>query len=159
MIDDAHRHEVALLLRRLGSGRLPAPEYEDRYYDRAIIDASDRGVSEVAYFGWTLFGDFDDRLIGHRAVRPADRRLIARAVLFLRSGEEYVWPPHPPVLSGTQVAVGIVRFFTLGLVRIEPREWTEWRGRIDVEAWPFPSPGALEEARRRWPFGNDAAAV
>jgi hypothetical protein len=155
MIDRDRRREVALLLRRLGSGRLPAPEYEDRYYDRDISGAADRGVPEVAYFGWTLFGDFDDRLIGHRAVRRSDRQLIARAVLFLRSEEEYTWPPHPAVLTWTDVAIGIFRLLTLGIVRIERREWREWRSRIDIDIWPFRSPNALEAARRRSPF--DAA--
>jgi hypothetical protein len=123
------------------------------------MDAPDRGVPEVAYFGWTLFSDFDDRLIGHRAVRATDRTVIARAVLFLKSDEEYAWPPHPAVLTWTEVGIGLIRTITLGLVRIERREWKEWRSQIDLETWPFKSPSALEAARRRWPFSPNDAAV
>jgi hypothetical protein len=159
MIDRHRRAEVALLLRRLGSGRLPAPEYEDRYYDHDIINAPDRGVPEVAYFGWTLFGDLDDRLIGHRAVRSTDRKVIARAVLFLRSDEEYGWPPHPAVMTWTDVGIGLIRLITFGLVRIERREWKKWRTQIDLDTWPFKSPRALKAARRRWPFSSNESAV
>jgi len=157
VVDRHGRAELALKLRRLASGRLPAPEFEDAYYDLEHARPADRALSEVAYFGWTLFGDWDDRLVGQRAVRPGARRAVARAVLFLGTDREYPWPPHPPPFTWRDLAAVL----TLGRVQWKHPAWGAWRRAVDFEVWPFATRADLVDAARRWPFRAtpDAPAV
>ena len=150
MIDQDQRTRLALLLRRLASGQLPAPDFEDLYYDLQSAHPTDSAVREIAYFGWTLFGDWDDRLTGRRAIDRDARRTIARCVLFLRTAREYPWPAHPPAFTWRD----LVSVVTFGLVTWRHPDWKLWLQAVDHTVWPFAKVGDLAETTRSWPFDS-----
>jgi len=101
MIDPTSRTEAALLLRRLASGRITNDDFDERYPRRS----PDPGVVAVGEVAWTLYSDLRTyRLVGSKALSSADRRLVARCVLFLHSGLPYSWLPFrkTPFLSGVR---------------------------------------------------------
>lgn len=154
MIDHAQREQLALRLRRLASGRLPAPEFEDVYYDLKAAHSKDPALQAVSYFGWTLFGDGDDRLTGRRTISRDSRRIVARCVLYMRTAHEYSWPAHPPVFTWRD----LVTVMTYGLIQWEHPAWARWRRTIDFSVWPFANAAEATAASRSWPFLSRANA-
>ncbi len=87
--------------------------FDDRYYE-VYAPSDDRAVSAIASFCYCLYSSdllFPIRLSGRYAIDRETKRTIARCVLFLRSGNEYEWPPLPDDPAGRCLA-GIA--FSLG---------------------------------------------
>lgn len=119
MIDREGRDRLALALRRLASGRITNVEFDDLMIDFIAAGAqngrcgcgydtrglpshvcpecgrsTDLALSELAHFGWCLYDDFRTyRLRGPDALSPETRRMVARAVVFLKSDTEYIYGP------------------------------------------------------------------
>ncbi len=71
--------------------------FDDRYYE--FYDPSDdQAINAIATYCYGLYSSdllLPIRLRGRYALDRETRKTIARCVLFLRSGNEYQWPPLP----------------------------------------------------------------
>ena len=135
LIDPTSRTEAALLLRRLASGRITNDDFDDRYPRRS----PDLGVVAIGELAWTLYSDLGTyRLVGVNALSSADRRLVARCVLFLHSGLPYSWPPFQkkPMLSRLRGLFSARRHATEKALQ----------ATIDFEIWPFASAADITRA-------------
>ena len=135
MISRTDRDHLALLLRRLASGRI----YNDDYDGDQPCASTDLAVTEIGWEGWGLYSDDRRyRLRGPDSLPRESREHVARAVLFLQSDLEYEWPPFPRP-GGVVLHVRLLReVLTLGLVGwAAPRTEREWRAAVDLSVWPF----------------------
>jgi hypothetical protein len=127
MVDRESRDRLALALRRLASGQITNDEYCDQALDQALRRSVDAAIRELATFGWLHQDDNrQHRLRGRDALTPEVRRGIARAVLFLKTDQEYVhgdtlWSVGIPRLEwpiltvlALAIVAGVVSHFTLG---------------------------------------------
>ncbi len=110
------RREYAALLRRFMAGRLTTDEYEDAYFELEERGRDDAcwGVFAAA---WHCYDDIiPHRMTGDHKPTPELRKLVARWILFLRSGAEY----RPARLSrnserASRVRAGQVGGWLLGI--------------------------------------------
>ncbi len=113
MIDANLRIELSNDIRRLATGRMTNDSFDDRYYD-LYESSDDRAVNAIATYCYCLYSSdllFPIRLRGRHALDRETKTTIARCVLFLRSCDEYGWPPLPDNPSG-RVLTGLA--FSLG---------------------------------------------
>lgn len=91
MVDRTARAQLALALRRLASGRMTNDQFDDEAFCKFESRTDDPALSELATFGWSHYSDlYPHRLRGRHALSREERRGIARAVVFLKSDQEYV---------------------------------------------------------------------
>ena len=89
VIDREGRRKAATLLRSLASGRITNAKFADRW-----PVSPDSAVEEVYWAAWKLFSDLREyRLAGPDRLTKAERRVVARWVVFLRTDLPYSWPP------------------------------------------------------------------
>jgi hypothetical protein len=113
MVDGELRSDLSQDIRRLGTGRMTNDAFDDRYYE-VYERSDDRAVNEIAGFCYSLYSSdllFPMRLRGLNALDAETKRTIARCVLFLRTGNEYGWPPFPDnlvarILAGLAYSIG-----------------------------------------------------
>lgn len=106
MIDAALRTELSQDLRRLATGRMTSDAFDDRY-DEIYESSDDRAVNAIATYCYCLYSSdllLPIRLRGRYALDRETKATIARYVLFLRSGTEYLWPPLPDDPAGRYLA-------------------------------------------------------
>ncbi len=174
MVDQEARRQYAELVRQFVSGRMTNDEYEDRYKS-VQQDRDDVAISAVYYELWFLYDDFKmHRLTGTHRLDRENRHTIAKAVLFLQSGEEYQWPNHTWVGAGRAMVLVMGAWITVILLGMFPADYlltlsisfmaallmllylsiripTEnraWKAHGDTEAWPFRHQADLAEAVR-----------
>jgi hypothetical protein len=106
MIDRSSRSAASELLRHLVAGQITNADFEERF-----PRSSDLAVREMWASGWLLYDDNRTyRLVGSERLQPADRKVIARCVLFLQTELCYAWPRSwgfVPGLYGFSPAVGL----------------------------------------------------
>lgn len=91
MVDRTARERLAYELRQLASGLITNDEFDEEAFWEYRHRKDDRALGELATFGWLHYGDLSNyRLRGSRALTPEERKSIARAVLFLKTDQEYV---------------------------------------------------------------------
>ena len=136
MVDRAGRDRLALLLRRLASGRITNADFEGERLDRS----TDEALVALGDAGWSLYNDFGIyRLHGKHALSPDALKAVARCVLFLDTDLHYEWPPRRASVRGI-----LTTLLTLGLsLRRERRAW-ESSGPYHV--WPFYRESDYQEA-------------
>ena len=143
MIDRPARDSVALLIRRLASGRISNQDYEDAWWATKTHDEAVRAVLDA---GWALYDDYRTyRLRGAAALPPATLAAISRCVLFLTSDLEYEWPPlrpSPLFLAGTLLTLGIM----------QRRRRARWEASGDHHVWPFRRYSDFKRALAHPPF-------
>ncbi len=156
MVDRSSRERLAVKLRRLADGRITNDDF-----DEEVPSASpDRGVQEIARFGWTLYDDFRHyRLRDRNALDRGTLRRVGFCILFLHSCNEYEWP-RDPKLGVIGIFLSIV---TLGRfdLRHHNGAWLRWFGTGDLSVWPFLRWDDFEQAQRapRFLRGRGAAAA
>lgn len=95
MVDCNLRTRLAQDARQLVTGQITNDQFDDAYQEH-YLQFDDPAVCEIATFCRSLYSDTHCyRLTGRRAVGKETKQVIARAVLFLRSGQEYGWPIMP----------------------------------------------------------------
>lgn len=97
MVDSDLRASLSQDVRRLVTGRMTNDEFDDAYYEQ-YDSSDDRAVREISGFCYSLYSSdllLPMRLRGRHALDPDTKCSCTRAVLFLRSGLEYEWPPFP----------------------------------------------------------------
>ena len=128
MVDSGLRQSLSQDVRRLVTGRMTNDSFDDAYYER-YDSSDDRAVREISGFCFCLYSSdllFPLRLRGRHALDADTKRTCIRAVLFLRSGLEYDWPPFPDdaglrMLSGIAflgIPAGIALFIVGALVAL-----------------------------------------
>jgi len=150
MVDREARDRAALLIRRLAAGHITNDEFEDAL----PLDSDDPAIWAVFEEGaWATYSDLHEhRLVGTHRLNRAERRHLAKCVLFLKSNAEYTWPR----LTGLQWLFWLLAaFLTLGLAS---RVYRHLQSRSPhAGAWPFSSTREFDDALLHPPFMRDAA--
>lgn len=137
-VDVAARKLFAQALRWLMSRRLTNLQYES-----ATPRSRDPAICEIDHrVAWPLYSDTREHSV--RKLSSAERRFVARCILFLHSALPYRWERR----TGT---VGLLRSL---LVALRANCWRD----TDDELWPFESCQDLHEARRTHLFMRGPAA-
>jgi len=149
MADTQARNKLAGLIQRLTAGLITNDQFEVR-----IPVSTDPAVHEVYFSGvWGLYSDlYEYRLVGKDRVQREARRVLARYILFLKSGFEYEWPRQ----SGWQFLLSFAAaLLSLGLSKRWYRKAFAKAG--DIEVWPFIHQRDFEAALRRPPYLHGCA--
>jgi hypothetical protein len=145
VIDRVARQHLALLLRRLVTGRITTDDFEN---DRP--DASrDSGVTAISLAAWTsLYSDFwPVRLTARRKLSDDTRSHVVRWILFLKSDNPYEWSQPPSFWQ---------RLSSI-LIRRPTRSWNAWKAQGDFEVWPFFRRADYNAALSSPPFLNGSS--
>src|SRR4026209_3044574 len=139
VVDRDQRDQLADAIRRLAAGLITNDEFETATTSFAIShDTAVRSLREAA---WGLYDDRREyRLEGRFRIGRAERRQLARWVLFLKSNLEYEWPD----MTTWSWFLAFPNLVTFGLVGRLVRTWHDQRG--DARAWPFAREQDLKRA-------------
>lgn len=189
MVDREARDKMAVMLRHLASGQVSCEEFDRAVSGRsrdegigAALSLRDRlaaaradGIWDSEIGKWAETGEEpqEQRFTGDSALRPEERRDLARTVLFLQSDLEYRWGSvrlswwqalllAPVLMAGLVIAAavfcaavaggaaGISVFFACAFVIYRASNWVGTRitGR-DMRCWPFYLATEYEEALKR----------
>lgn len=151
VVDRASRDRLALLLRRLASGRLKTYDFEVEAHP--LIYSNDPAILPIVDTVSVFFCDLrGPRLIGRKALNADERRAAARMVVFLRSDVVYEWPPMPSTLDA------LLWLLSFGRAGSRNGSWRDWERAGDHEAWPFIRTADCARAAAHNPFGECRAA-
>ena len=91
--DIEKRRALAQQLRWLIGGRITNDQFDDFLYEENCLDSKDTTIAEIAGWSWGLYSDLVPyRLKGKHVVTEDVRTAAIRAIVLLRSGEDYEWP-------------------------------------------------------------------
>lgn len=144
MIDRKARDGYAELLRHFAAGRILNWDYEDA--SDAFTDSDDPAVFRVFQAVWPSYCDPRMHyMTGKNRLDRERRHIVARYILFLRSGREYEWP----LPSKKRALLNLVTLGICGWLHPLPPS------NGDEEVWPFFRRSDLEEeiARPRFLAG------
>lgn len=186
MVDRASRDHLATSLRHLAAGVITNDQFEDRTID-VCTSADDPALWELWNFAWLHYHDFKRyRLRGRHALSRAERRSVARVILFLKSDQAF---EHEPLLCGSNIGLGVfaggivagviaglltwatMGTFVLGLVSVglsafllghlmealQRRATARTEPALPDTFWPIDDKRASDERYRYWPFADNAA--
>jgi hypothetical protein len=127
-VDRDERDRLALLLRRLLTGRITTDDFDCDRPD----GSSDEGVDAISWAAWTnLYSDFFPiRLVGRRRLHGEKRQHVLRWILFLKSDVLYEWPNPPSLFQ--RVASYLARPFSR-----RETAFLRWTNSGDFHVWPF----------------------
>ncbi len=97
MVDRNQRMRLRDALSELIEGRLTNDQFDELYFTE-WEESPDRGVREIADFGFSLYSSdlpFPYRLKGRYAPDAETKRIADRCQRFLNSDLEYAWPERP----------------------------------------------------------------
>lgn len=136
MIDREARNKLAELMRSLVAGAITNDEFED-----ALPNSPDDAVWEVFHKGaWCLYSDLKaHKLKGEHALPDADKSVVARWILFLKSDYEYGWP-------SSSFREAFLKSVSLGLFGQSTLD--KWKAYGDVSYWPFVDRNQFNEAKK-----------
>ena len=164
------RTRFAELMRSYYSGRITNWEFED-----GLEKFEEASLHEIFIKGpWCSYSDTPEyKFTDREKLTPEGRKIIARWILFLKSGQSYKWPLSRPLpawlsvpllLSGLPVAwltwhweysfLGIFILMAVGLVltHFEQRRFNRLDG--EHELWPFRDQKSFEKALKSPPYLN-----
>jgi hypothetical protein len=159
MIDRENRDKCAAVIEAFLAGRTDIDDLQDGF-PRTARKSLDRVVRETPDHVYGLYDDYRHRVI---YLWPADIRATLRRIgIFLRSDQEYAWPPCSAwwpgcliPLAGVACAIPTGHWWllvpALGLwwlaQCLRGATWRKVARRAgDLETWPFTSAARLEEA-------------
>lgn len=140
MIDRKSRDKLAESIRFFAAGQITNDEFEN-----SIPESDDEAIARIFHEGvWFLYDDLKEyKLIGKDQLSKADKSIIARWVLFLKTDFEYQWP-----------SLGFKKWFinkiTFGLVGQSELELCKEAGNLEV--WPFLHGEQLQEAKQGYGY-------
>lgn len=80
-----------MMLRRLAAGIIANDQFDDEALDEYLYGRDDAALPELATLGWLHYSDCrTHKLRGRDALSRQERRELARAILFLKTDQEYV---------------------------------------------------------------------
>jgi len=152
MIDRESRNQMALALRRLGSGRITVYEFDDistklKVSDDPIL----RAVHREAY--WAFVNAGPSRYVGSNRLSRESRRSIARTVLFLISDHEFD-PSLTPMSTFGALLGDFLWCLCLGPLLRKVQVRTGRRKPDPVVVWPFSSGEELQSLASRAAFSS-----
>jgi len=140
MIHRQSRNNLSQALRQYASGRITNDDLE------AIeVDWRDRGAVAVQEVAWFLYDDTHQHTAtGKYSLDATQRREIAKYVVFLHTNHEFIWPEY----SFINPVGFLLNIFTFGWWRKKQRyRWQQYSEAGDIDAWPFISTTALNNAK------------
>jgi hypothetical protein len=144
MVDRDCRDRLAIAIRRLAAGLITNDEFEAATI--SSVRSRDIAARSLRWAAWGLYDDRrEHRLDGRFRLGKAQRREIARWILFLKSNLEYEWPD---VTRWLWLLV-LPNLVTFGLIWHLIRRWHDRRG--EAHAWPFLRAHDLRRAATVWP--------
>ena len=144
MVDRDRRDQLARAIRRLAAGLITNDEFEGA--TTALGRSQDTAIRSLRHAAWGLYDDVrEHRLEGHFRLGKAERRELARWVVFLKSNLEYEWPD----LARWFLLLVLPNLLTFGLIGRLIRWWHDRRG--DARSWPFIREQDLRQAATVWP--------
>ena len=138
MIDIEARNKFAELLHQFIAGRIENFDFEDR-----VPSSNDPALSEIWWqAGWPLYDDFKThKLNGEWRIPNQYRRELAKAILFLKTNKEYIWPPKTGLYP---TLISVINIVTFGLYKKYNKNIN--MPKLENEAWPFATLEELSEA-------------
>ena len=126
-IDVKARLQLANALEEFLVGKISNFEFEKR------IPSSDDGIiSAIELSIWHYYDDFKEHVLNNDSVSESERTRICRWILFLRTEEEYRWPPFQS--PGEQpIAYG---FFWKWILKLDEKQ-KHFMEYGDYTVWPF----------------------
>lgn len=140
-IDDGARKQLALLARRLASGRVTNDDFED-----ALPSFREAALHDIYFYGlWPLYDDFiQHKLVGRWALTKDGKVFVARIVLFLHSDLPYRYQRITGVAAIPFMLLSMLTFGWFGRVW-RRRQWANG----DESVWPFFSRSEFEAVCQR----------
>jgi hypothetical protein len=149
-IDVTSRRKAAEIVRHFAAGLLT----NDQMDDSLLPERSNVAINDILFFGvWPLYDDrHKHKLTGRYRLAPAQRTLVARIIVFLRTDLPYRWP----ISSARDLLTGL---FTFGLCQPMDRKFRACGG--DETVWPFFTGAEYQAALKHPPFlrGNQRAVI
>lgn len=142
MVDRKARDQLMDVIGRLVAGRIDNFDFDEVVES---VQTDDMGVVEIRKAMWYVYDDLcRHKLTKKWALSDAQKNIVERFILFLRSNIEYQWPPQPLQNPLARLFVGLPSF---GYV---PRHLDKkWQASGNWEVWPFKTLGEFNEATRR----------
>jgi hypothetical protein len=138
MIDRKARDQLAELLHQFIAGRIENFDFENR-----VPNSNDPAIDEIWWnAAWPLYDDFKTHRLSEEWRIPNEcRRELSKAVLFLKSNKEYIWPKETGLKP---YSVSILSLLTFGIYK----RWYKKKQSqgFNKEAWPFAYISELTEA-------------
>jgi len=175
MVDKERRKKLALYLRHLSVGLMTNDDFEEaiteevsggwlpeQYFrsKHAKSDSEDPIIRPMLELCWGLYDDARrHKLVKSDQLTKDALKIIARCILFLRSGKEYEWPyfnTNNPLLKFSFNEL-ILSILTLGhYYRTKKYEhlisYYEWQKAGDYEVWPFFTESEYLDQLTKQPF-------
>lgn len=173
MIDNARRQKLAFHLRQLSVGIYSNDDFEEavaddvtngwlpeQYYRSEEAKSDDPIIQPMLELCWGLYNDTrKHKLIRSNALSDEVLKVIARCILFLRSGREYEWTylnAINPVIKFSLKEI-VISLLTLGFYYRSKRkeqliDYDKWQRSGDFEVWPFLRQKDYEEQLEHHPF-------
>jgi hypothetical protein len=142
MVDREARSKLREALSKLVGGELTNDQFDNLLADEDWRDSPDRGVEEIAGFGYGLYSSdvlIPYRLKGRHEVRGEEREAAERCLKFLATDLEYQWPPFPN--TNGQRFLGMLAYLALpggvALLLIGAAGFLSegWKGFGDLGVW------------------------
>ena len=148
MIDIEARNKFAELLHQFIAGRIENFDFEDR-----VPNSEDPAINEIWWqAGWPLYDDFKThKLSGEWRIPNQYRRELSKSILFLKTNNEYLWPPKTGLYP---IFVSLLRVLTFGAYKKHHKSTK----KLEKEAWPFATLLELAEANDNPVYLNDKNA-
>ncbi len=145
MIDRRARDKLAELIRNLADGIITNDEFEDRLYGSDLQRSKDAAIWEIYAGGaWYMYDDLSThKMTGKWKLPKASKEIVARWILFLKSGEEYSWPRRVGFREIPWFILSLLTFGLAGHIRLRIHTWMCGG---DIEAWPFLALSDVERA-------------
>jgi hypothetical protein len=168
-LNQSVKTEFAQLLRALYTGCITNDDFDEK---ASRLSAHDFAVDQIFRFGaWPTYSDTRTyRFIGPHALSREDKKVVARWVLFLKSGQPYSWPkyPHLPIwfiLTVIFAPIPIAYFISLWILAaigfplailadniFGLMKGPSFKRYGDFDVWPFISKADFEKALLHPPY-------
>ena len=125
MLDRTARSRMCELVRALSTGNISNYAFED-----ALPSSPDKAISGVFGHGaWHLYCDTREyKLTKKYALTRAERTMVARWILFLKSEQVYSWPE-------ASFADRLLSCISLGFAGLSTREQWQQYGDLSLAVW------------------------
>ena len=139
MVDRKARDNAARVLRQLLDGTATNDDYERRF----PTNKQDPSLWAVYIQSWFSYSDRREHtLTGKYALNDEGRKLFERCILFLKTDQEFEWPPP-------KIGLRYALMRLVGLGSLLERRDKEEMSIGDVEVWPFLKKADYERALRQ----------